>query len=248
MWGATVGYVQILSDAREPMNLKNWFGGLVAMAAGSRVMIAETKLASRSQMMNPELKLTKRVTADEEGTRLMVSRIVVEKPREVERREFYVLSTDIEAYGHVGSCPGFDLLTSRGEATKIPRARRNDCRENLGGRSQEGNKQGQSRRKRDRGMRRARIERGAGDVPEEPGEKRDEQVAVRHADATGGYIVENQYEEKRKRDIQVNERGSEATNEEQTDEWRKTVRFEQESSEHINIFRSIRCSGTSCEG
>ena len=39
--------------------------------------------------------------------------------------------------------------------------------------------------------RRARVERGAVDVPEEPGDKDDEQVAVRHADASGGYIMEN---------------------------------------------------------
>ena len=81
---------QTLSDAREPMNLENWFGGLVPMATGSRVMITETKLASRWQMMNPELKLTKRVTADEEGTRFLMPRIVVQKPREVERRRFHV--------------------------------------------------------------------------------------------------------------------------------------------------------------
>ena len=80
-----------------------------------------------------------------------------------------------------------------------------------------------------RELRRARIERGAGDVPEEPGDKYDEQVAVRHADASGGDIKEKQHEEKRKRDIQVNERGSEATNEEQADEGRKMVRFEQEA-------------------
>ena len=54
-------------------------------------------------------------------------------------------------------------------------------------------------------------------------------MAVRHADASGGCIIENQHEEKRKRDNQVNERESEATNEEQTDEWRKTVRFEEEA-------------------
>ena len=64
-------------------------------------------------------------------------------------------------------------------------------------------------------------------MPEEAGEKDDEQVAVRRADAPGSYIIENQHEERRKRDVQVNERGTEATNEEQTDEWRKTVRFEQ---------------------
>ena len=80
-----------------------------------------------------------------------------------------------------------------------------------------------------REKRRARIERGAVDEPDEPGDKDDEQVAVRHADASGDYIIENQHEEKRMRDIQVKERVSEATNEEQTDEWRKTVRFEQEA-------------------
>ena len=69
-------------------------------------------------MMNPELKLTKRVTADEEGTRFIMPRIVVERPREVERGRFYVLSADIEAYGHVGSCLGYELLESQGEATK----------------------------------------------------------------------------------------------------------------------------------
>ena len=39
-------------------------------------------------------------------------------------------------------------------------------------------------RKRVREMRRARIERGTGDVPEETG-KNNEQVAVRQADASG---------------------------------------------------------------
>ena len=40
-----------------------------------------------------------------------------------------------------------------------------------------------------------------GDVPVEPRNKNDEQVAVRHADASGGYIIENQHEEKRMRGI-----------------------------------------------
>ena len=34
---------------------------------------------------------------------------------------------------------------------------------------------------------------------EEPGNKNDEQVAVRHADASGGYIIENQHDEKNER-------------------------------------------------
>ena len=166
------------------------------MATGSRVMITETKLASRWQRMNPDLKLTKRVTADEEGTRFTMPRIVVEKLRAVERRRFYVLSTHIEAYGHVGSCPGYELLRSQGEATK---SCRNEFRERVGttverilaGEARrETCKDRVAERKRDREMRRARIEQGAVDVPEEPGEKDDEQVAVRHADASDCYIIE----------------------------------------------------------
>ena len=84
-------------------------------------------------------------------------------------------------------------------------------------------------RKRVREKRRARIERGAGDVSEEPGNKNDEQVAVRHADASGCYIMENHHEEKRMRSIRVNKRGSRATSEEQLDEWRKTERLEHEA-------------------
>ena len=66
-------------------------------------------------------------------------------------------------------------------------------------------------------------------MPEEPGEKDDEQVAVRHADASGGYIIKNQHEEDRIRDIQVSKRGSEAASEEQSDKRRKTERIEQEA-------------------
>ena len=38
---------------------------------------------------------------------------------------------------------------------------------------------------------RARVERCPGDVPMETGNRADEQVAVRHADASGGDIIEN---------------------------------------------------------
>ena len=55
---------------------------------------------------------------------------------------------------------------------------------------------------------------------QEPGE---------HADASGGYIMENQHEEDRMRDIPVSKRGSEAASEEQSDKLRKKVRFEQEA-------------------
>ena len=60
---------------------------------------------------------------------------------------------------------------------------------------------------------RARVESGAGDVPMEPWNRADEQVAVRHADASGGDIRENQHEEDRVRDIHVDERGPEAAGE-----------------------------------
>ena len=78
--------------------------------------------------------------------------------------------------------------------------------------------------------RRARVERGAEDVLMEPGNRDDEQMAVRHADASGGDIRENQHEEDRMRDIHVGKRGPEAAGEEQPDKLRKTVRFEQEAS------------------
>ena len=55
---------------------------------------------------------------------------------------------------------------------------------------------------------RARVERGAGDVLMEPRNRADEQVAVRHADASGGDIRENQHEEERMSDIHVGKRGS----------------------------------------
>ena len=38
-------------------------------------------------------------------------------------------------------------------------------------------------------------------MPPEPGNKNDEQVAVRHSDASGGYVIENHHEEKRVRGI-----------------------------------------------
>ena len=70
---------------------------------------------------------------------------------------------------------------------------------------------------------RARVESGAGDVPEEPGK----QMADRHAVAFGS--EEEQHEENIMRDIQIGKRGSETANEEQPDKLRKTVRFEQEA-------------------
>ena len=61
------------------MNLEEWLGDPGHMMTGPRVTITETKLASRRQMVNPELKVTKRVTADEEGTGFMLPVIMAEK-------------------------------------------------------------------------------------------------------------------------------------------------------------------------
>ena len=47
---------------------------------------------------------------------------------------------------------------------------------------------------------RARVERGAGDVPRVPENRDDGQMAVRQANASGGDIKENQHEEDRMRD------------------------------------------------
>ena len=51
---------------------------------------------------------------------------------------------------------------------------------------------------------RARVERGAGDVPMEPGNRDHEQMAVRHTDASGG-DKENQHDENRMRDTLAKE-------------------------------------------
>ena len=61
------------------------------------------------------------------------------------------------------------------------------------------------------------------------GIKTDEQVAVRHADASGGYIIEEQHEKRNERETSKSTKEPEATNEDQTDEWRKTMRFEREA-------------------
>ena len=66
-------------------------------------------------------------------------------------------------------------------------------------------------------------------MPRVPEDRYDERVAVRRADASGWDIRENQHEEDRMRDIHVGKRGPEAAGEEQPDNLRKTVRFEQES-------------------
>ena len=85
------------------------------------------------QMMAPELKLTKKVTADKEGAGPSLPRIVVEREPEVEPRRVYVLSANIEAHGHTGSCIERTRLCSashrKGKATK---PRKDEFRERVG--------------------------------------------------------------------------------------------------------------------
>ena len=161
---------------------------------------------------------------------------MVERAPEVEPRRFYVLSADIEAHGHTGGCPGCAALASHGKATKKDN---NQCRERIrtiiertltGKARMNAHKDRISETKRVKERKRARVERGAGDVPRVLENRDDEQVSVRHADASSGDMSENQHGEDRMRDIRVGKRGSEAASEEQPDKLRKTVRFEQEAS------------------
>ena len=157
-------------------------------------------------------------------------RMLIKELLDVECRKFYVWSVNIEAHGHMGSCPGYALLIWQGKATKL---RKDEFRERIG-RIIERTLAGEARMERtlagearmktykDRIAETERVKEKRRARIGEPGNKNDEQVAVRHADASGGYIIENQHEEKRMRGIRVNKRGSGATREEQLDEWRKT--------------------------
>ena len=69
-------------------------------------------------MVLTETRLTKKFITDEGGAGLLLPRTVTEKPPEVERRRFSVLSADVEAHGHIGSCPGYALLVPQGTAAK----------------------------------------------------------------------------------------------------------------------------------
>ena len=108
----------------------------------------------------------------------------------------------------------------------MPRENQNDHGENFDGKSRDECVQRQnSETERVKERKRARVDRGAWDVPTVL-----ENMAVRIADASGGDVREKQQEEDRMRDIHIGKRGSEAAGEEQPDKLRKTVRFEQESS------------------
>ena len=65
-----------------------------------------------------QTKLTEKFIEDEKGTNLILPIMLAEKLLEVECRKFYLWSANIEAYGHMGSCPGHALLALQGKATK----------------------------------------------------------------------------------------------------------------------------------
>ena len=71
-------------------------------------------------MVAPELKLTKKVTADKKGPGPPLL--------EFEPRRFCVLAADSEAHGHTGGCPGCADLASRWRGTK---PHDDECRERI---------------------------------------------------------------------------------------------------------------------
>ena len=131
-------------------------------------------------MVAPELKLTKKVTADKEGAGPPLPRIVVERAPEVDPRRFHVVSANIEAHGHTGGCPGCAALAWYGKATKPQNDEYRERIRTIIGRTLTGkarmnaytDRNAETERVKER--KRARVERGAGDVPMEPGTRADE--------------------------------------------------------------------------
>ena len=143
---------QILSDAWESTNWEDLFHNPL------HSVIAETK------------KMTEKFIEDEEGTDLLLPRMLVKKPLEVEHRKLYIVYAGTEAHGHIGSCLGYALLTLHGKVTK---PRKDEFRERVGtiiertlaGEARmETYKDRMAERKRVREKRRARLERGAVDA------------------------------------------------------------------------------------
>ena len=135
------------------------------------------------QMLGPELKLTKKVTFDKEGAAPPLPRLVVER----EDSSLCLLTLS---------------LTDTLEVVQVQRSIRDFYLEKQGSMQTKT----EALRERVKERKRARVERGAGDVLTEPRNRDEEQMAVRHADASGGDITENQHEENIMRDIHVGNR------------------------------------------
>ena len=135
---------------------------------------------------------TKLATADQ-------PRMLIKEPLEVEYRKFYTLHANIEAHGHMGSCPGYALhiyhvrMNSESESEELLRE---PWHEKPGWNHTRTESLGESDSERREELDLSEVQ---GDVLEEPRIKNDEQVAVPHVDAPGSYIIENQHEEKSER-------------------------------------------------
>ena len=160
------------------------------------------------QMVAPELKLTKKVTPDKKGARPPLPRIVVGRIPEAGRRRFYVLSADIEPHGHTGGCPGCAALASHGRATKPHNNESRDRIRTIIERTLTGkarmsaykDRVAQTERLKER--KRARVERGAGDVLVEPGNQ--EQMSDRHTVASGEDERKHEKPEQKFKSLKVN--------------------------------------------
>ena len=136
-------------------------------------------------MVAPELKLTKKVTADKEGAGPPLPRIVVER--------IHVLSADIGAHGPTGGCPCCAALASHRRGMK---PHNDECRERirkivertLTGKAKE------CKRGKELGL--SEVQRMCFWKP-----GKEEQLADRRAVASGE--EDNQHEENRMRDTTV---------------------------------------------
>ena len=159
------------------------------------------------QTVAPELKLTEKVTADKEGAGWL-------KERQKSNPEDSTFCLQTLKLTDTGGCPCCSARESHGTVIK---PHNDECRERirtiiertLTGKARiNAYKDRIAKTERVKERKRARVERGAEDVPMVPENRDDEQVAVRHADASGGDIRENQHEEDRMRDIHIGKRGS----------------------------------------
>ena len=144
------------------------------------------------------------------------------------QKVFLYFFAEIEAHSHIEGCPGCAAPTSHGRAIQPhdneprERIRREPSRERQGWMHTK-TEVAESERVEERN--RARVERGAEDVPMELGNE--EQMADRHAVASG--VEENDTKRTEWETSTLTKSGSRRANEEQPDMLRKTVRFEQEA-------------------
>ena len=171
LWITNNGVVRGNSLAKQPLNdawdAANWDG----------------LCGTLWQMVAPELTLTKKKYIKKKEAGLPLPRLAVERIPQVEPRRFHVLSAGIEARGHTGSCLGCAVLASHGRASKL---HNKDCREKtrtiiettLTGMARK-NAQIDRAAERLKARKRARVERGAWNVPMELWNE--DQMSDRHA-------------------------------------------------------------------